>query len=108
MIVIFKDADLEELLQTGKNKKYKDISKNKRLSAKLTRLYEIMTGADSIDDISVYSYLHYEKLKHNLSGISSVRPFGNQRVERLLFVEQDDTITIEILELDSTHYGNKK
>ncbi|MBO6117424.1 MAG: type II toxin-antitoxin system RelE/ParE family toxin [Bacteroidales bacterium] len=108
MIIIFKDNDLEELLKTGKNRKYKEISKDKKLFDRLIRLYEIMTGADDIRDISVYSYLHYEKLKHNLAGVSSVRPFGNQRVERLLFIEEDDKITIEILELDNTHYGNKK
>ncbi|MBQ9313340.1 MAG: hypothetical protein IJ213_09905 [Bacteroidales bacterium] len=108
MIVIFKDIDLEELLKTGKSKKYKNISRNKQLLDKLNKLYKLFINSKCIEDIAIYSYLHYEKLKHNLTGISSVRPFGNQRVERLLFIEKDDTITIEILELDNTHYGNKK
>lgn len=108
MIIFFKDIDLEELIKTGKSRKYKDISKDKNLVRKLVKVYEIMRVATNIKDILVHSYLHYEKLRHELSGISSVRPFGNQRIERLLFVENEDTITIEILELDNTHYGNKK
>ena len=29
-------------------------------------------------------------------------------VERLLFRETDDGIEVELIEIDSTHYGNKK
>lgn len=107
MIVIFKDTDLKELLQTGKNKKYKDISRNKKLSDKLMFLYKLLSEAKSIEALYSYSYLNYEKLKYQYSGVSSVRPFGNQRVERLLFIEENDKITIEILELDKTLWKQK-
>ena len=39
--------------------------------------------------------------------ISSVR-LVNGLVERLLFSETDDGIEVELIEIDSTHYGNKK
>ena len=32
----------------------------------------------------------------------------NGRVERLIFTESEEGIEIEILELNTTHYGNKK
>lgn len=38
---------------------------------------------------------------------SSVR-LVNGMVERLLFRETDDGIEVELIEIDSTHYGNKK
>ncbi len=52
--------------------------------------------------------LHYEKLRHQKDKpISSVR-LVNGLVERLLFSETDDGIEVELIEIDSTHYGNKK
>ncbi|HMM18766.1 MAG TPA: hypothetical protein PKC47_14800, partial [Petrimonas sp.] len=54
-----------------------------------------------------FSFLKYEKLKHGLSGLSSVRIMSN-RVERLIFRETEEGIVITILEIDNTHYGNKK
>lgn len=54
-----------------------------------------------------YSFLHYERLTDNMSGRSSVR-IMNGRVERLIFTESEEGIEIEILELNTTRYGNKK
>ncbi len=42
MIIIFKDKDLEKLIITGKNRKYKDIAKDFSLLKKLIRAYEIL------------------------------------------------------------------
>ena len=41
------------------------------------------------------------------SGLSSVR-LDNRYVHRLLFEELDDSITLKLIEIDDTHYGNKK
>lgn len=41
------------------------------------------------------------------SGLSSVR-LDNRYVHRLLFEERDDHITLKLIEIDDTHYGNKK
>ena len=56
-------------------------------------------------ELRQYSFLHYEKLAHDPR--SSIR-IVNGMVERLLFTETDDGIEVELIEIDSTHYGNKK
>ena len=64
-----------------------------------------MYNVASITELSQFSFLHYEKLKHRPE--SSVR-LVNGMVERLLFTETEDGIEVELIEIDSTHYGNKK
>ena len=108
MIVIFEDKDLKELIETGSNRKYKDIARDKVLITKLIRTYNVFIHSLNIKEVATNSYLHYEKLKHTYTGLSFVRPFGNQRIERLLFIEDEDKITVKLLEIDKTHYGNKK
>ena len=56
-------------------------------------------------DLSNYSYLHYERLRHRPE--SSVR-IDNGRVERLIFTEHEEGIEVRLIEIDSTHYGNKR
>lgn len=51
------------------------------------------------------SFLHYEKLANDPR--SSIR-IVNGMVERLLFTETEDGVEVELIEIDSTHYGNKK
>jgi len=87
MQVNISDKDLEELINTGQNNKYKRYSKNP-------------------EGLRLYSFLHYEKLANNVN-LSSVR-IVNGRVERLLFEETNDGIEITIIELNTQHYGNKK
>ena len=64
-----------------------------------------MFDVESTAELKVYSFLHYEQLKKDPR--SSVR-LVNGLVERLLFTETDDGIEVELIEIDSTHYGNKK
>ena len=78
MQVIFEDKDLEQL---------------------------IMTAVADTKALSAFSYLHYEKLRG--VDVSSVRVMNN-RIERVLFRETADGIVITIIDLDDTHYGNKK
>lgn len=105
MNIIFEDKDLEELIFTGKNNKYKKYSKDSRFMAALGRMYKLMQTSTNTNMLGMYSFLHYEKLKR--VGMSSVRVM-NGRVERVLFKETEDGIVITIIELDDTHYGNKK
>lgn len=59
-------------------------------------------------DLKPLSFLHYEKLKYQRGkNISSVR-IANGFIERLIFSETDDGIEIELIEINDTHYGNKK
>ena len=106
----FKEEALSELYETGntKDRKYKQVCKNKKLVDGYIRAVQLMYDVDSSDDLKAFSFLHYEKLKHQQGEtISSIR-LANGLVERLLFNETDDGIEIELIEIDSTHYGNKK
>ena len=110
MKVIFKDNALSELYETGKTKdrKYKQIYKNKKLIEGYIRAVGIMYDVDSTDDLKPFSFLHYEKLKYQRDESKSSVRLVNGMVERLLFAETDDGIEVELIEIDSTHYGNKK
>ena len=109
MNIIFKDEALSELYTNGKtnDRKYKKLCRNKKLVEGYQRVVSIMYDVDSTDDLKLFSSLHYEKLKYQKDSMSSVR-LVNGMVERLLFTETEDGIEVELLEIDSTHYGNKK
>ena len=106
MKVNISDKDLDELIRTGKNNKYKKYSKDRKFMEGLARVYKVMLNVADTNGLKPYSFLHYEKLANNLN-ISSVRVL-NGRVERLLFRELEDGIEIIIIELNNDHYGNKK
>lgn len=105
MKVTFLDKDLEELYKFGINSKYKKYSKDKRFIENLIENIDVLFSVSSTLELSKFSYLHYEKLKH--INKSSVRVM-NGRVERIVFTENESGIEIEIIELNQTHYGKKK
>ena len=108
MKVVILDRDLDELLQTRRNKRYRKIERSKVLFDGLQRAIRLMRDVKIVDRLHEYSFLHYERLKHSTyRGKSSVR-IANGAVERLIFTEHEDGIEIHIIELDDTHYGNKK
>lgn len=109
MKVIFKDEVLLELYETGKtkDKRYKNLCRNKKFIEGYTRVVKTMHQVESTADLKLFSFLHYEKLRYQVEQRSSVR-IVNGMVERLLFSETDDGIEVELIEIDSTHYGNKK
>lgn len=105
MKVNISDKDLDELIRTGKNGKYKKYSKDRKFMVGLARVYMLLITVADTKGLEPYSFLHYEKLKYN--NLSSVRVLNN-RIERLLFKELEDGIEITVIELNSDHYGNKK
>lgn len=109
MKIIFKDEALSELYENGRteDRKYKKMCRNKKLVEGYQRAVSIMYDVDSTEDLKPFSFLHYEKLKYQKEPLSSVR-LVNGMVERLLFTETEDGIEVELLEIESTHYGNKK
>ncbi len=106
MKVSISDKDLDELIRTGKNSKYKKYSKDKKFMVGLARVYTLLTTVADTKGLKLYTFLHYEKLKH-IDNVSSVRILNN-RIERLLFKEFADGIEIVVIELNTDHYGNKK
>ena len=101
------EADLRELIEKGQNRRYKTIAQNKVLYSGLMRAYQIMEATSTVNELQQYSFLHYEKLRYEYSGYSSVR-LDNRFVHRLIFEELEDRITLKLIEIDNTHYGNKK
>ena len=107
MIVDFADNDLKELIKYGKNNKYKKLSKDKVFCSALVSVYNRLVSVENANELMQFSSLHYEKLKYDRSGQSSVR-IQNGRVERLIFEEFDEGIRILLLEINESHYGRKK
>ena len=107
MKVTFKEEALCELYATGKTgaRKYKKLCKSKVLVDGYIRAVRLMATVESTKELKLISYLHYEKLSNDPR--SSLR-LVNGKVERLLFLESEDGIEVELIEIDSTHYGNKK
>ena len=104
--ITFQDEDLQELITTGTNSgKYKKLDRDKNFVKNLAFVYGTMKSVETTDGLKQYSFLHYEKLKY--VNMSSVRIMNN-RVERLLFIENENGIEITLIELNETHYGNKK
>ena len=99
--------DLLQLYSTGYNRRYQNVARTPELFAGFVRAIETMETVDKIDDLKNFSFLHYEQLRYNYSGFSSVR-LSNRYVHRLVFKEYEDGIQVELIEIDDTHYGNKK
>ena len=106
MNIIFDDKDLEELITTGHNSKYKRYTRNEKFMRALATAYNYLRLSECTNDLRSISFLHYEQLK-GTNGLSSIRVI-NGMVERILFREFDGGIRITVLSLDDTHYGNKK
>ena len=110
MRVIFKEDALRELYETGKTKerKCKLVCKKKKLVEGFQRAVSIMYHVESTENLKDFSFLHYEKLKYQNKEPKSSLRLANGMVERLIFTETEDGIEVELIEIDSTHYGNKK
>lgn len=107
MNIIFKDPDLEIIYREGKvsQGRYKIFCRDKKLVQGYIRVVDTMYDVENTDKLKIFSFLHYEKLKHK--NISSVR-IVNGYVHRLLFTETKDGLEIELLEINDTHYGTKR
>ena len=106
MEIVFEDTDLEELITTGRNSKYKKYTRNAKFMTALATAYNYLRMVDVASNLRAISFLHYEQLA-GTNGLSSIRVV-NGMVERIIFREFDGGINITVLSLDDTHYGNKK
>lgn len=106
MQIVFEDTDLEELITTGRNNKYKKYTRNAKFMKALVIAYNYLRLSERAGDLRSISFLHYEQLA-GTNGMSSIRVV-NGMVERILFREYEGGIRIIVLSLDNTHYGNKK
>ena len=67
-----------------------------------------MYDVESTEKLKGFSFLRYEKLKYQNKEPKSSLRLANGMVERLIFTETEDGIEVELIEIDSTQYGNKK
>lgn len=104
---VIADGDLAELLTTGNNRKYRDIARTPVLMNGLKRAVEILLSVSCVEELFDFSFLHYERLKYEMHGFSSIR-LSNRFIHRLIFTEEQDKITLKLIEIDDTHYGNRK
>lgn len=91
---------------TGRNSKYKKYTRNAKFMTALVTAYNYLRMVDTASNLRAISFLHYEQLA-GTNGLSSIRVV-NGMVERIIFREFDGGISITVLSLDDTHYGNKK
>lgn len=61
---VIADGDLAELLTTGNNRKYRDIARTPVLMNGLKRAVEILLSVSCVEELSDFSFLHYERLKY--------------------------------------------
>ena len=106
MKVVFEDTDLEELITTGRNSKYKKYTRNAKFMKALATAYNYMRLVEVASDLRAISFLHYEQLA-GTNGMSSIRVV-NGMVERIIFREFEGGISITLLSLDDSHYGKKR
>ncbi|MDR3184467.1 MAG: type II toxin-antitoxin system RelE/ParE family toxin [Prevotellaceae bacterium] len=103
MIVIFEKEYLRDLYETGKtaDKKY-------RFQPEIVRKYEycikVLLAANGVEELYPINSLHYEVLKGDKKGISSIRINKQYRIEFTVKEEAGPVVTVcNILEL-SKHY----
>lgn len=107
MEVVFTDDVLRELYEVGttKDSRYKKLCRDRRFVTAYVQVVDTLQSVGNVRELKNFSFLHYEKLRYRPE--SSVRIIAN-RVERLLFTEHEDGVEIRLIEINSTHYENKR
>lgn len=99
-----KDKDLLELLTTGKNGKFKSVAKNPAFMTGLRRVFATFDSAPDVAFLHKVSFLHYERLTGNMSGLSSCRIINSSPL-RLIIEEYEGEVFISILRMEDYHNG---
>ena len=107
LIIQYEDDAIEEVITYHKSddKRYRKLKGNANFWRDLDKVMAIIRAATNTSDLEHYTSLHYEKLKYDKSGLSSVR-IGYNTKYRLLFEEFDGGIRIKLIEINE-HYGDK-
>ncbi len=107
IIIEYADVAIEEVITYGKSddKRYRKLKGNATFWRDLSKVMAIIRAATNTADLEHYASLHYETLKYDKSGLSSVR-IGHNTKYRLIFEEFDCGIRIMLIEINE-HYGDK-
>lgn len=102
MVIEYENDEIKNLVNhkyTGEYKKYKS---NAKLIRNLDKVMKFLDAAEDIVAVGKTTSLHYEPLTG--SPYSSVR-VGYDTKYRLIFNEEEDKITLSLIELNE-HYGD--
>lgn len=107
LVIEYADIAIEEVITYGKSddKRYRKLKSDATFWRDLSKVMAIIRAATNTSDLGYYTCLHYEKLKYDKSGLSSVR-IGHNTKYRLIFKEFDGGIRIKLIEINE-HYGDK-
>ena len=107
IIIEYADIAIEEVITYHKSddKRYRQLRGNKTFWQDLDKVMARIRAATNTSDLEHYASLHYEKLKYDKTGLSSVR-IGYNTKYRLIFEEFDGGIRIKLIEINE-HYGDK-
>ena len=107
IIIEYDNVAIEELIKYHKSddKRYRKLKGNATFWRDLDKVMAIIRAVSNTSQLSYYKSLHYERLKHDRSGQSSVR-IGYETKYRLIFEEFDGGIRIKLIEINE-HYGDK-
>ncbi len=107
IIIEYADIAIEEVITYHKSddKRYRKLKGNKTFWQDLDKVMARIRAATNTSDLELYASLHYEKLKYDKTGQSSVR-IGYNTKYRLIFEEFDRGIRIKLIEINE-HYGDK-
>jgi len=106
MTIEFDNEDIKLFFTTGNGRGsfYRKLRSNHSFMTSLKQVIAILRSVENVSGLSNYGALHYEKLKHELGGYSSVR-IGYKSKYRLIFSEHDNGIKIIVIQI-SEHYGD--
>lgn len=102
MLIDYENEDIENLVNHKYTGDYKKMKSSATLIRDLDKVIRYLTSAKDINAVSKIGTLNYERLQGNPN--SSVR-VGYRTKYRLIFFEENDKITLKLIEL-SEHYGD--
>lgn len=107
LVIKYEDAELEALIIKHKcnDKRYRKLKSNATFWRDLDKIMVLLRNVHNTSELVRFKVLHYEPLKYNRSGQSSVR-IGYNTKYRLIFEEFDGGIRIKLIEINE-HYGDK-
>lgn len=107
MEINFENKEIEYFILFGiaESRPYSKWRSNRQLRLDIDKVMRALTIADTCAELQLYKALHYEQLKYDRIGQSSVR-LGFKSKFRLIFTEHNNGIMINIIEI-SEHYGDK-
>ena len=71
-MIVEMEKELEDPIHDGDSKTYQSILRNRSLYDGLMRAYQIMIAVNCIEELKLYSFLHYERLKYEYSGFHKI------------------------------------